>query len=393
MDLNGKALSASMINTFLDCRRKFQKRYVERLRPKTAADHLALGSAFHAAMEEANLTIQEGGPLDKFTDEQKEQFLHRYRIMAVKFGLNNMKSFEEGLDLVETALERTDPKKKVLGVELEFNIETPDGVPIMGYIDEVIHLNKQELLISDYKTSRIAKSTDEAEHDVQLAMYDYAASVMFPQYRTIWVQLDYVRFDKPPVKIKRNKTKRQNFLKFLKAVHEEMLAFEPDPDQEGTFNQYCAYCDYATACNEYVTQLNNYDLNLKPVEHMDSSELVTELDSNNNRLKALEARTSQLKLHILNLKEKETKPIRNEDKEVYLQQNTTRVQDVPTVLQNMTIEDLLGFKTGIPIVGKINNKGIDAHFKKFPNKKLQMLIDSKAEVKYSNPSVRTKKAK
>src|SRR3972149_9683449 len=126
MELQGKALSASMINTFLECPRKFQKRYVEKERISKATDHLPLGSAFHAAMEEANIAIQKGGPCAKFKKAQKEEFLQTYRRLAVKFGLANMNAFAEGLDLVNKSLDRMNKGKVVLGTELELNIVTPD---------------------------------------------------------------------------------------------------------------------------------------------------------------------------------------------------------------------------------------------------------------------------
>jgi len=54
---------------------------------------------------------------------------------------------------------------------------------------------------------------------------------------------------------------------------------------------------------KYAAKFNSYDVSLKPVESMSVSELVDEFESNNNRLKAVEARTAQLKFHILSLEE------------------------------------------------------------------------------------------
>jgi len=81
--------------------------------------------------------------------------------------------------------------------------------------------------------------------------------------------------------------------------------------------------------------------------------------------------------------------VRGSSKEVYIMQGTTREQDVPTVVNNIPLEDLISYG----IISKVNNKGIDAYFKEHPNKKLQSLIDNKAVVKFNNPSVRTKNIK
>jgi len=389
MDLKGKALSASMIKTFLSCPRKFQKRYVEKIRTEKASDHLPLGSAFHAAMEKANKALLEEGPCEDFTVDQKEDFLDTYRRLAVKLGLSNMSVFNEGIDLVKKAITRMNTDKIVLGVEMEFNIVTPDGVPIMGYIDLVEQISESEVLIKDFKTSRIAMSTQEAREDIQLAMYDFAASVMFPQFSTIWVELDYIRHDKPAVRVKRTDAQRQNFLKFLKAVYDEVLAFDPDPEVPGKLNEYCSFCDYNHGCSQYVTQLKSYDINLNPVESMNNSGLVTEYEELKYAEKAIGARLDQVKLQILQRMEGSDELIKNDEKEIYIQQGTTREQDVPIVVQNIAIEDLLEYG----IINKVNNKALDQYFYKNPNKKLQMLIDGKSNYKFNNPSVRTKKTK
>lgn len=389
MELKGKHLSASMINTFLECPRKFQKRYVERFKLEKATDHLPLGTAFHAAMEAANNALKEGGPCEQFTEEQREEFLQIYRRLAIKLGLSNMSSFDEGIDLVEKALDRMSTNKTVLGVEVEFSIITPDGVPIMGFIDSIEQLSDTELLVNDYKTSRIAKSTEEARGDIQLAMYDYAASIMYPGYKTIWVQLDYIRHDKPPVRIKRTREQRQSFLKYLKSVYDEILAFEPNPDVSGRINQNCAYCDYNSFCEQYTTLINSFQFGLDPVESMIEGELVDQRERLNNAKKAIEARLGQVNLEILTRMERSECGVRSETKEVYIMQGTTREQDVPTVVNNIPLDELVSYG----IIKKVNTKGLDVYFKDNPNKKLQSLIDNNAVVKFNNPSVRTKNIK
>lgn len=388
MDLKDKALSASMIKTFMECPRKFQKRYVEKIRVEKEALHLPLGTAFHSAMEAAANSIKESGPIEKFTEEQVEEFKEVYRRSAVSLGLHDMNMFEEGLELVENSLSRMDTSKPVLGVEIEFNITTPDGVPVMGYIDLATQISDTEVLITDHKTSRIALSTEEAREDIQMALYDFAASVLFPHLPTVWVQLDYARQDRPPVRVRRTAVQRQNFLKFLKAVHQEMLDFEPDPEINGRINRNCGYCDYNNGCSQYVTQLQNFDMSLTPIELMESSELVTEHEDLTCAKKAIESRLGQVKLGILGLMENGAEDVHNDEKQVYIQQNTTRVHDVGTVLKKIDLKDLATFN-----IVKVNNKGLTEYFKKKPDTDLQKLLDSKANVKWNNPSIRTKKAK
>lgn len=388
MDLQGKALSASMIKTFLECPRKFQKRYVEKIKMEQEALHLPLGTAFHSAMEAANTVIYEKGPFEKFTPDQIEEFKDVYRRTAVKLGLHDMTMLNDGLELVENSLDKLNPNKVILGVEREFNIMTPDGVPTMGYIDSIEQISETEVLINDYKTSRVALSTEEAREDIQLALYDFAASVMYPQFSTVWVQLDYIRQDRAPVRIKRTPVQRQNFLKFVKSVYDEMLAYEPDPETKGRINKHCGFCDYRNSCQQFIALTQSYDINLTPIEKMSNDQLVTEHEELTCAKKAIESRLGQVKLGILGVMEEANDKIHNDDKEVYIQQNTAREHDVVTVLKKIPTKDLSSYN-----IVKVSNKGLTDYFKKNPNIELQKLLDSKAHVKWNNPSIRTKKAK
>ena len=87
---------------------------------------------------------------------------------------------------------------KIIGIEHKFKIEV-EGVPIKGFIDLIIELDKDTIEVYDYKTGSWSMGYREATKDLQVLMYFVAARHLFPQYKNILVTLDYLQ--KKPVTV------------------------------------------------------------------------------------------------------------------------------------------------------------------------------------------------
>lgn len=133
------------------------------------------------------------------------------------------KLYNEGLQMVETAIERygeyfntgiksaENPNGRVIGIEtptriggtedgenISFGLDV-DGEPVKmnGFIDLLVEYDEETLLVVDYKTGYSIPSYQDFTEDLQPRMYSLAAKMIFPQYKYCWVQFDYFRSSTP----------------------------------------------------------------------------------------------------------------------------------------------------------------------------------------------------
>jgi hypothetical protein len=100
-----------------------------------------------------------------------------------------------GWDLVQGILDRNDKplEMKVIDAEKKFTIQLADDVTITGYIDLVCEVDEETIEIRDWKTGKWMPTYDECLIDPQLRIYDYAASILYPQYKCRILTFDYIR--------------------------------------------------------------------------------------------------------------------------------------------------------------------------------------------------------
>ena len=150
-------LSASRINTFLQCKYRYWLNYVERA-PKLENPSFKLGLACHSALEFAGKMWMEND-LKEFNNEQKELILKEYTKQAIIEGIQEYEGFKEGKDLVLNRISNFALGNKILGLEITFGfkdaleITTNKGIHLIGAIDKVVELNDETIAIIDYKTS------------------------------------------------------------------------------------------------------------------------------------------------------------------------------------------------------------------------------------------------
>jgi len=190
-----KRLSATAIRDFLQCALKLVFRY-DREISSVKNDHMKIGIAVHEALEQFTRRML---AKKSFPDASDYEFaITSFMNAATREGLETMSFYSDGKKIVTDYLDKYDPSEEILDVEHRFKIITPEGVPIVGAIDKVVKINDDTIAIIDYKTSRTAMTNWELRDDIQLSMYDLAASLIWPEYTNRLLYLDYVRIDKQP---------------------------------------------------------------------------------------------------------------------------------------------------------------------------------------------------
>lgn len=380
-------LSATMLKTFLLCRRQFHNRYI--LGKKSAPNiSFSLGTAVHYALEQANKSLKDDPR--ELNPLEVEDFVQIFRETAARAHLTSVDLFNIGEELVRTELETYDLREKIIGIEQEFDLMTPEGVRLFGYMDKVVELDSRTIKIVDYKTSLNPMSYEDARVDEQLAMYDLAASLMYPQYQNRKIQLKYLRSGED-ITITKSEIEQHNFRKQLLAVHNAIIEYVSKANDlpTGELNDFCSWCSFKSDCPQYInlfqTQLPDYqsihDLTDETFLKVwkDISNLVTCATKTKDMLKIWAAQRLEV-----NPDEK----ITDGDLELYSITSTRRDYDAASVAKSIPLEDLINNS-----IIKINNKNLNTYLKTQGDKSLVKKIEQGATIKFNNPSFKVKKVK
>lgn len=285
-----RPLSASSIKTFLQCALKYYYRYEDKKPRGGRTAPLAFGTAVHEALEFLHGEVSKTGtPPTEFT---YEQVLGVFMDSATKNNLADLALFEEGRGMLLQRLDNIDPEEKILGLELRFELETPNGTPFLGSIDKLIELDEDTVVIVDYKTSRTAMTQDEVDVDIQMSMYDLAVSILYPQYKNIISALDYLRLS--DVFTHRTADQRKMFVSFLDSVYSNILETTAD-DVEANINTFCPWCDARTFCTKYKDLVTDPDLVLPPLGELAESDFISAWDVTASAKRVVEYRQRELK--------------------------------------------------------------------------------------------------
>lgn len=384
-------LSASMMKTFLSCRRKFHKNYVEGAAQESKQE-FSLGTAVHAAFEAANRSLKDKPrQLNPF---EIEDYVQVFREKLASLYLTDMGLFSLGEEIVREELSNLDPKLRVVGVEHEFDLMTPEGVRIYGFIDKLEEVNSTTIKVVDYKSSVMPMTKDEAQKDEQLALYDLAISILFPQYETRILELRYVRSG-DSVTVVRSDVEHYNFRRQVLAVHKAITDYMTSVNSsaseapKGQLNTYCAWCSYRHSCPVYVGHRTSYLPSDPMSTEITDETFISTWEGLSAVQKALEEHKDFLKLWITRrLEENPDLPVIEGGKKVSMTSATRREYDISTIGKLIPLEDLLGKSTdGEPLV-KITNKKLENYLKVKNNPKLQAKVEQAVTINFNSPSVR-----
>jgi RecB family exonuclease len=365
-----KGLSATGIKDFLQCPLKVVFRY-DRDVLSLKNDFAKLGIAVHTALEQFTRRMLNKKSFPDATDY--EFAVTTFMNSATEEGLESMGFYTAGKQMVTECIDRFDPSEEVLEVEHRFRITTPDGVPITGAIDKVVKVSDDTIAIVDYKTSKNAMPVWEIEDDVQLSMYDYAGSLIWPEYKNRLLHLEYVRINKR-VSTYRTAESRETFNEFLNSTWLQMQKLREE-EAVGRINNLCGWCDYKTYCPAYASFMKSKEPEMPQLANMGDAELLTHWEEVSEKKAVLEARQRELKMTV-NRKFMEGHDIRGGGKELYSTQAARTNYDVDKVVEIVPQEDLYSLLT-------VNKGRVDRYVKDYPD--LKSPLDRIAEVNYNAP--------
>ncbi len=382
-------LSASMMKTWLQCKRKFYCNYVLK-EYNPPQEHFTLGLAVHSVLEEVNKSIKKNPrSLNAF---EIEDYIQLFRDTAAKNFVLNTSLFEVGEEILRSELIKPN-KEELLGIEMEFDLTTPEGVRIYGFMDKVVKIDDTTVKIIDYKTSQNPMSYEDARTDEQIAMYDLAVSMLYPDIPKRIVELHYVRTD-DRVSIVKSDSERKSFRLILLSVNKAILEFLQNLDPavlNGDVNSYCSWCSFKDGCPNYNKYKNTMLPEVAASLELTDDTFIEKWSFVSNIINIAEKWKDELKLWAaMRLEMDPGTTIENGEKEVYMSSSTRRDYDTVGICKLIDLKDLLGAATdGNPIV-KINTKALDQYLKIKKDKKLLAKVEKYTTIKFNSPSIRLK---
>ena len=374
-----KALSASRLRTWLQCKYKYGCVY-HKLAPKPVEppkDYFGVGSAVHYALEYAGKEVIEN-KLQVFTKENIEVITGKYIEECSRLNLGDEAVIYDGFNLLLTKLDRFEFNHKIITLEKKFNVEIA-GVPVIGAMDKVVELDRNTLCVIDYKTSKSVLTDEEIKTDIQLSMYDAALRTLFPDYNSYKVCLDYLRFF--PKHTERTEEQRYSFIQLLKYNYKLILETK-EKDLKPELNKFCPWCDYVDVCPAIKEIKNNI-----PNHQMfdDENTLADAYDKLRALGKILELKQKDIKsILIQKIKIAETNKLSTDDFNISIRQSP-RVSYDPSMLYSLIgADDLINCVT-------VTNKKLETLIKRGILSKEDAKIASNVSYTTSIIDVRRKK--
>lgn len=199
---NLPTMSYSKLDMFINCPKRFQKRYMLGKRPEGQTISLELGSILHKGLEMKGNYILSGESVDYDAitkavmdgcDEETEKnsdHIHGVNEIKTIYFEDWMKSFEDSVnyqqkielymaDVLPTRMEDVD--WEIVGVEIPFEYVYNDQCIVHGFIDRIDRKKDapEVLKVVDYKTSKKVFPDNKIKTPLQMIIYDLACKFMY----------------------------------------------------------------------------------------------------------------------------------------------------------------------------------------------------------------------
>ena len=179
------AASPSKLLAFLDCPRRYRLQYLDRPSPPRRAQraHTSVGNAVHNA-------LRDWWDLPERAAAAGSDLVDRAWIdVGFRDGEQSREWRRRMAGAVTAYLEGVDPRVQPVGIERTVSFVSGD-LRITGRVDRLDE-RAGELVVVDYKTSRVPPTDDDARTSLPLALYAAAVWKMFRR-RTLRVELHHV---------------------------------------------------------------------------------------------------------------------------------------------------------------------------------------------------------
>jgi len=372
-------VSPTSVETFLQCQLKYYYNYFTKEEPIMNREPMDFGSSVHSALEFIAKQMMKGKSL---TEPLCEKAYKVFLKECAKYKISKPSLLDEGQKIIMARIKKHNANYKIKSVEHWFNATTEGGTNIFGKGDIILDIAPNQGFIVDYKTSKVAKTQQEADEDLQLSFYDYMFNKQFPDYDHVWVGLEYLRLG--TVISSRDEDERTKFGKYIDLIYEEMGDLT-EANVKASTNKFCNWCGFKHLCSTYSDLLKkNFESN--PISLMTEDDFVKEMEQISIIEKAVKLRKDELKSWAgAKMKDTLVDNLETKDKNICPIQKETISYDLKSLLPHIDIEDL-------PKFVKIDKKPFETYVEEeAPH--LAMILQQISQSKFSEPYFKVRKKK
>ncbi|MCM2303417.1 MAG: PD-(D/E)XK nuclease family protein [Elusimicrobia bacterium] len=252
--------SPSKLSVYQNCPRRYQYRYVDKISRRRKTPETVTGVAVHAAFEELYGLVT-GGKVPSLAELQEiyeREFSAEWDGSVVEKDARFVQDDwrKVGRDCVQLYYEAHQPFSEDRTVAVEKRVGFPimvDGheYRIEGFVDRLALAPDGAFEIVDYKTAKSLPNQRHADEDWQLALYELAVRLEWPDTKEVRLKWHYVRHGKTLVSI-RDDAARARLLADAAALISRIKHDHEFKTNRGTL---CDWCEYRDLCPEFADEV------------------------------------------------------------------------------------------------------------------------------------------
>jgi ATP-dependent helicase/DNAse subunit B len=242
-------LSASSIDTFGKCPKKYHYKYIEKPDvPETDWSFLEFGNCAHAVLEYFHIHLMENiEKPDNYGDVMKKSFKKAIKEHNLNILRDELPLLKEVLqDYLDVILK--DGLPHVISTEMNFTFKI-DKYQLRGFIDRVDKIGPGEYHVVDYKTSKDPKYLT----NFQLLLYALAVKEKFNDAKII--HGSYVLL-KHKSRLKSWTFTEKDYQDTIDTITDTGLSIDTNTLWEKKPTVLCNWCDYKSICQDTWTDDN-----------------------------------------------------------------------------------------------------------------------------------------
>lgn len=373
--------SATSLKTLEQCELKYYLSYEDKIDGiEDDTKSLSFGKIVHLSLQEIYTIFTNSlKPGSRFSGEDYDRVYNTYFKAAAEEKLSDVVLLQEGWSIVKSRMDSFNYDEKVLSIENVFTLETPKGTKFTGAMDKVLEIDDSTILIVDYKTSQMALTQSEADSDIQVSMYDLAASILWPK-KTIVVMLDYLRLT--PVMTFRTAAQRKMFRDFLDHTDDYIVSLD-ETTVKPKLNQFCGWCKFKKTCPAFTRITSRFTEKELFLSGMSTDELIVEWKTISDVKKAAEAHSRSIKMFVENVvRESDSCSLDGTSEKLSRVQNASTRYNIEDIKDVIPTQDMFRVCT-------VNKSSLDKYLVDHPD--IAEKVKDKAQVSYMSPFFKVQK--
>lgn len=258
------SVSASALETASQCLARYKATAI--MRGASINNPAAmLGTTLHAALERF---IEPAMISQGVWDWEFLLTLYTHSFQSVFGSDEETRWFDDGKQVLWNWYNRGDQQSDLMEVEIvsrevkknfevpyyvvENGVEVKKTVPLNYIMDRFDKLGPNRYRVVDYKSQRIPLSPDQLRRKIQAKVYALACQIEHPDAEEVWVQFDFLRYDRVGVRFTRADN-ADTWRAIKRAVQRIVDTDETDPPE--TLNENCRYCPAKFTCKTLQSNL------------------------------------------------------------------------------------------------------------------------------------------